>query len=58
MKSQPEAGGVKVLKRFSLLYGTTLCISEGSIVNFKGYDRGAIVNAANTGNLFIYLFDL
>lgn len=49
MKSQPEADGVKVLRRYSLLYGATLCISEGSVVNFKGYQRGAIVNAANSG---------
>ena len=49
MKSQPEADGVKVLRRYSLLYGVTLCISEGSIIDFKGYQRGAIVNAANKG---------
>jgi hypothetical protein len=49
LRSQLEASGVQVHRRFPLLYGTLLCISEGSIVNFRGSDFGAIVNAANSG---------
>ncbi len=51
MRSAPEAQGVKVLRRFPLLHGAILCISQGTIVKFRGYEHGAIVNAANSGGI-------
>jgi len=51
----PIPRGVKVLEtyRINILSGgtATLCISNGSFVNFKGGDHGAIVNAANGGGI-------
>lgn len=47
--SVPEASGVRVHRRYPLLHGSLLCISEGTVVNFQGYQHGAIVNAANSG---------